>query len=146
LIALASIIGGAAASIPAGDDPVQLLELGCGLGYGAMAQAASNPSWRVTAVDFNPAHIAIAREWAAEAGLSNIAFLEADLSRWEDHPALRALPEMDFVTLHGVWSWVPKAAQDGIVRLLAQKVRPGGLVHVSYNTLPGWQERMASRA
>jgi len=142
MMALASIIGGASATIPAGDDPVQLLELGCGLGYGAMAQAASNPSWSVTAVDFNPAHIAIAREWAAAAGLTNIAFLEADLSRWEDHPALRALPEMDFVTMHGVWSWVPKAAQDGIVRLLGQKVRPGGLVHLSYNTLPGWQERI----
>ncbi|MGA3001276.1 MAG: class I SAM-dependent methyltransferase [Acetobacteraceae bacterium] len=142
MIALASIIGGASATIPAGDDPVQLLELGCGLGYGAMAQAASNPSWTVTAVDFNPAHIATAREWAAEAGLTNITFLEADLSRWEDHPALHTLPEMDFVTLHGVWSWVPPAAQNGIVRLLGQKVRPGGLVHVSYNTLPGWQDRI----
>jgi SAM-dependent methyltransferase len=142
MMALASIIGGASATIPAGDDPVQLLELGCGLGYGAMAQAASNPNWTVTAVDFNPAHIATAREWAAEAGLTNVTFLEADLSRWEDHPALRALPEMDFVTSHGVWSWVPRTAQDGIVRLLGQKVRPGGLVHLSYNSLPGWQDRI----
>jgi SAM-dependent methyltransferase len=142
MMALASIIGGASASIPAGDDPVQLLELGCGLGYGAMAQAASNPTWTVTAVDFNPAHIATAREWASEAGLTNLTFLEADLSRWEDHPALRALPEMDFVTMHGVWSWVPQSVQDGIVRLFGQKVRPGGLVHLSYNTLPGWQNRI----
>jgi len=143
-MALASIIGGSQATIPAGDDPVQFLELGCGFGYGAMALAASNPSWTVTAVDFNPAHIATAREWAAEAGLTNIAFVEGDLSRWEDNPALRELPEMDFVTMHGVWSWVPPAAQQGIVRLLARKVRPGGLVHISYNTLPGWQERMGA--
>lgn len=142
MMALASIIGGASAAIPAGDDPVHLLELGCGFGYGAMVQAASNPNWTVTAVDFNPAHIAAAREWAAEAGLTNITFLEADLSRWEDHPGLRALPEMDFITMHGVWSWVPKAAQDGIVRLFGQKVRPGGLVHLSYNSLPGWQDRI----
>jgi predicted O-methyltransferase YrrM len=142
MMALASIIGGAMATVPAGDDPVLMLELGCGLGYGAMALAASNPTWTITAVDFNPAHIATAREWAAEAGLNNITFIEADLSRWEEHPALRALPEMDFVTLHGVWSWVPPVAQSGIVRLLGQKVRPGGLVHVSYNTLPGWQDRI----
>jgi SAM-dependent methyltransferase len=142
MMALASIIGGAKATVPAGDDLVQLLELGCGLGYGAMAQAASNPGWTVTAVDFNPAHVAFARDWAAEAGLTNITFLEADLSRWEDHPAMRALPEMDFVTMHGVWSWVPPSVQSGIVRLAAQKVRPGGLVHVSYNSLPGWQERV----
>src|SRR6185312_16295901 len=39
---------------------------------------------------------------------------------------------------HGLWSWVPKAVQDGIVRLLRDKVRPGGAVHVSYNALPAW--------
>jgi SAM-dependent methyltransferase len=144
MMALAAIIGGSQATIPAGDDPVQLLELGCGFGYGAMALAASNPTWSVTAVDFNPAHIATARAWAAEAGLTNIAFIEADLSRWEDHPALRDLPEMDFVTMHGVWSWVPPAVQSGIVRLLARKVRPGGLVHLSYNTMAGWQERIGA--
>jgi SAM-dependent methyltransferase len=142
MMALASIIGGASAAIPAGDDPVLLLELGCGFGYGAMALAASNPGWTVTAVDFNPAHIATAREWAAEAGLTNITFVEADFAHWEDNPVLRALPEMDFVTMHGIWSWVPPAAQSGIVRLLGQKVRPGGLVHLSYNSLPGWQDRI----
>ncbi len=142
MMAIASIIGGASASIPSGDDPILLLELGCGFGYGAMALAASNPSWRIIAVDFNPAHIASAREWAAEAGLTNVTFVEADFTRWEDSPALRDMPEMDFVTMHGIWSWIPPAAQAGIVRLLGQKVRPGGLVHLSYNTLPGWQERI----
>jgi SAM-dependent methyltransferase len=142
MMAMASLIGGAAASIPAGDDNVTLLELGCGFGYGAMALAASNPSWTIAAVDFNPAHIASAREWANEAGLKNIAFIEADFARWEDNPALRDLPEMDFVTAHGIWSWIPPQAQAGIVRLLARKVRPGGLVHISYNTLPGWVDKL----
>jgi SAM-dependent methyltransferase len=144
MMALASIIGGAAASIPGPDDPLMLLELGCGLGYGALALAASNPDWSITGVDFNPAHIAGAREWAAEAGLTNVSFIEADLSRWEDHPDLRGLPEMDFVTMHGLWSWIPPAAKDGTVRLLARKVRAGGLVHVSYNALPGWQDRIGA--
>jgi SAM-dependent methyltransferase len=144
MMTLASIIGGSAAPIPGADDPVMLLELGCGLGYGALALAASNPDWSVTGVDFNPAHIVAAREWAAEAGLTNITFIEADLSTWEDHPELRALPQMDFVTMHGLWTWVPPSVQNGIVRLLRQKVRPGGLVHVSYNSLPGWQERIGA--
>ena len=144
MMALASVIGGAAAALPTGDDPVMMLELGCGLGYGAMALAASNPNWSVTGVDFNPAHIAGAREWAAEAGLTNITFIEADLSRWEENPLLRGLPEMDFVTMHGLWTWIPPSAQSGIVRLLAQKVRAGGLVHVSYNALPGWQDRIGA--
>jgi SAM-dependent methyltransferase len=144
MMALAATIGGASTPIPTSDDKVMLLELGCGFGYGAMALAASNPNWSVTGVDFNPAHIAGAREWAAEAGLTNITFIEGDFSTWEDNPALRGLPEMDFVTMHGVWSWIPPAAKTGLVRLLAQKVRPGGLVHLSYNTLPGWQDKLGA--
>ena len=138
IIALAALLGGVAAELPGPDDPVQYLELGCGQGYGAMLLAASNPTWRVTAVDFNPAHIAAAREWAAAGGLTNITFLEADLTTLAEEPAGRALPQFDFVSLHGLWSWIPKAAQDGIVRLLRDKVRPGGAVHLSYNALPAW--------
>ena len=138
IMALACLLGSVSMSIPGGDDPVHVLELGCGQGYGAMLLAASNPTWRVTGVDFNPAHIAAAREWAAEAGLTNVTFIEADLATLAGEEAGRRIPEADFVSLHGVWSWVPQAVQDGIVRLLRDKVRPGGAVHVSYNCLPGW--------
>jgi SAM-dependent methyltransferase len=138
IVALACLLGGVAMSIPGGDDPVHVLELGCGQGYGAMLLAASNPAWRVTGIDFNPAHIAAAREWAAEAGLTNVTFLEADLATLAGEEAGHRIPEADFVSLHGVWSWVPQAVQGGIVRLLRDKVRPGGAVHVSYNCLPGW--------
>ncbi len=138
ILALACLLGGVASAVPQAEDPVRYLELGCGHGYGAMLLAASNPHWQVTAVDFNPAHIAAAREWAAAAGLDNVSFLEADLATLADSDASRAIPEADFVSLHGVWSWVPPAVQQGIVRLLAAKVAPGGVVHVSYNSLPGW--------
>ena len=142
VMALACLLGNVAAPMPSSDDPVSYLELGCGQGYGAMLLAASNPNWRVTAIDFNPAHIAMARDWAAQAGLENVTFLEADLSTLAASEESRRIPEADFVSLHGLWSWVPKAVQAGVVRLLAQKVRPGGAVHVSYNSLPGWGSAM----
>jgi SAM-dependent methyltransferase len=138
MMALSCLLGSVAMTLPAGDDPVQVLELGCGQGYGAMILAAANPAWHVTAVDFNPAHIAAARDWAAEAGLANVSFIEADLATLAGDAAAKQIPEADFVSLHGVWSWVPQAVQDGIVRLLRDKVRPGGAVHISYNALPGW--------
>jgi SAM-dependent methyltransferase len=138
IVSLACLLGGVESPMPGGDDAVSYLELGCGHGYGALLLAASNPAWRVTAVDFNPAHIAVARDWAAEAGLTNATFIEADLSTLAGEAMARSIPEADFVSLHGVWSWVPAAAQAGIVRLLRDKVRPGGAVHVSYNALPGW--------
>ena len=138
MMALACLLGSVAMKMPQGDDPVHVLELGCGQGYGAMLLAASNPAWQVTAVDYNPAHIAAAREWAAEAALTNITFIEGNLATLAEEAVGRQIPEADFVTMHGVWSWVPKVVQDGIVRLLRDKVRAGGAVHVSYNALPAW--------
>ena len=138
MMALACLLGSVAVKLPAADDPVQVLELGCGQGYGAMLLAASNPAWHVTAVDFNPAHIAAARTWAAEAELTNVTFIEGNLATLAEDAAGRQIPEADFVTMHGVWSWVPRSVQDGIVRLLRDKVRAGGAVHVSYNALPAW--------
>lgn len=142
ILSLACLLGGVEATVPAGDDPVHVLELGCGQGFGAMLLAASNPAWRVTAIDFNPAHIAAARAWAAESGLTNVTFMEADLSTLAEEGGARNIPEADFVTLHGLWSWVTPAVQAGIVRLLRDKVRPGGLVHISYNSLPAWGSRL----
>lgn len=142
ILALTCLLNGVDVAFPRGDDPVQVLELGCGQGYGALLLAASNPTWQITAIDFNPAHIATARSWAAEARLENVTFLEADLATLAEAPAARLIPEADFVTMHGVWSWVSPDIQDGIVRLLRDKVRPGGVVHVSYNVLSSWGERM----
>ena len=133
---LACLLNSVEAPMPAGDDPVQVLELGCGQGYAALLLAASNPTWHITAVDFNPAHIATARSWAAEARLENVTFLEADLATLAESPVARTIPEADFVTMHGVWTWVSPTVRDGIVRLLRDKVRSGGVVHVSYNVLP----------
>ena len=142
LLALACLMNGVETAMPAGDDPVHVLELGCGQGYAALLLAASNPTWRITAVDFNPAHIAAARAWAAEARLENVTFLEADLATLAEDRAARMIPEADFVTLHGLWTWIAPAVRDGIVRLLRDKVRPGGIVHVSYNVLPAWGPRI----
>jgi hypothetical protein len=52
---------------------------------------------------------------------------------------MQDVPVADVISLHGVWSWVPQSVRDGIVRLLNARLRPGGVLHISYNTLPGWQ-------
>ena len=137
-MSLAAMLGGVVAPLPGPDDPVHYLELGCGQGFSSLLLAACNPAWRVTAVDFHPAHVAAAREGAADAGLTNVTILEADLATLAEDPQAQAIPEADFVSLHGLWSWVPQAVRAGVVRLLKAKVRPGGLVHVSYNALPAW--------
>jgi len=112
-------------------------ELGCGHGYTANVLAAANPDWRVVGLDYNPAHIAEARSLAAEAGLANAEFLEADLAEMGD-AEIGALPEFDVVTLHGLWSWVSDSVRAGVLHVLRRRLRPGGLALVSYNALPGF--------
>jgi SAM-dependent methyltransferase len=136
---LACLLGGVSADMPEPGDEVSYLELGCGVGIGALLIAASNPKWKVFAVDYNPAHIAIGTGLARAAQVNNVSFIEADLAQLAESPQAAAIPQADFVSMHGLWSWVGENVRQGIVRLLAAKTRPGGLVHISYNSLPAWQ-------
>jgi SAM-dependent methyltransferase len=139
---LACLLGGVAGIAIGPHTRLSYLELGCGQGFGALMLGACNPQWQVVGIDFNPAHVAAARELAAEAQIANVRFLEADLAAFGDSAAWPDLPEADVVTLHGLWSWVGDRVRAGIVRLLGEKLRPGGIVYVSYNALPAWQSAL----
>jgi SAM-dependent methyltransferase len=136
---LACLLGGVAGIEIGPTTRLSYLELGCGQGFGALMLAAANPGWQVIGIDFNPAHIAAARALCAEAEIANARFIEADLADVADSPVGRDLPEADVVTMHGLWSWVGDAVRAGIVSLLGDKLRPGGIAYVSYNALPAWQ-------
>ncbi len=109
-------------------------ELGCGHGYTTALLAAAHPQGRFWGVDFNPAHIAGAKQLQARAGLANLTFLERSFA---ELPAA-ALPEFDFIALHGVWSWISRANRDAIVAFIRANLKPGGIVYISYNAMPGW--------
>jgi SAM-dependent methyltransferase len=114
-----------------------IAELGCGRGFSAAAIAAGAPRYGVWAFDYNPAHVAEARELGAQAGLANLHVAEADLAAMSD-AELDRLPEFDVVALHGVWTWVADPVREGIVRFVARRLKPGGLLYVGYNSLPGF--------
>jgi SAM-dependent methyltransferase len=138
-MALACLLGNVAVEFPEPDDEVCYLELGCGMGVGALLIAASNPAWKIVAIDYNPAHLAVGMGLARAARLDNIHFMEADVSRLAESADAASIPAADFVSMHGLWSWVSPDVRAGIVRLLAAKTRPGSMVHISYNAMPGWQ-------
>lgn len=108
-------------------------ELGCGHGVTSAVLAAAHPEARFDAVDFNPSHIAATGRLAREAGLDNAAFQERSFADYAEGDG----PDLDMVALHGVWSWVSAENRAILVDLLRRRLRPGGLVFVSYNALPG---------
>jgi SAM-dependent methyltransferase len=122
---------------PADRERLTVLDIGCGRGLNVLLLAAANPGWDVIGLDLQPVHIAEATEMAAEAGLANARFIEADLAELTEESSAALLPELDIVLCNGVWTWVPDAVRDGIVRLLRARVAPGGLVVMGYNSLPG---------
>ena len=110
------------------------MELGCGLGQSVTLLAGAHPQGRFFGVDFNPAHVDWGRRYAASAGIGNVTLLERsflDMSAQE-------VPECDFIALHGVYSWVSAEVRAGIRRIIMERLKPGGLVYISYNCLPGW--------
>jgi SAM-dependent methyltransferase len=115
-------------------DDFDYCELGSGLGDTTCTLAAAYPRARFVGVDFNRAHVTFAREMAHRGGLENVRFLERDFADLEGEP----LPELDFVCAHGVLAWIAPDKQRALIALAASKLKPGGVLYVSYNALPGW--------
>lgn len=108
-------------------------ELGFGQGLSANVHAAATLSeWHGT--DFNPAQAAFAQELARATGagakLHDEAF--AEFARRGD------LPDFDYIGLHGIWSWISDENRGVIVDFIRKKLKVGGVLYISYNTLPGW--------
>lgn len=110
------------------------LELGCGTGFSSLVHAAAFPSAEFHACDFNPICIAACEQRAGALAIRNVRFHEASF----DELLTRNLPEFDFIVLHGVYSWVDNPVQQSIRQLIRENLKPGGLVYLSYNCLPGW--------
>lgn len=108
-------------------------ELGCGNGYSTALHAAADPQGIFCGMDFNPTHIHNARALAKEAGIGNVRFLEKSFAELIEQD----VEEADIITLHGVWSWVGGEQRKQILEFIRRRLKPGGLVYVSYNCLPG---------
>ena len=124
------------------DRPFGYLELGCGLGHSITIFAAAFPEAHFVGIDFNPAHIDYARRRASELGLSNLIFIEASFQDVAADAAGQGLAkdigEVDFVAFHGIYSWISAEARAAMQRIIFDRLKSGGLVYNSYNTLPGW--------
>jgi SAM-dependent methyltransferase len=121
-------------------EPVALQEgftycdLGCGHGESINLFAACHPEGEFHAIDFNYAHIAGARGLARQADIGNVTFWEASFADLGDLD----LPQFDFITMHGIYTWVGSENRQRIMEFLRHKLKPGGVVYISYNSLPGW--------
>ena len=120
-------------------------QTGCELGFGQgisvnIHAAAGSATWAGT--DFNPAHAAFAQELSGAANLGARLFDDS----FEQFAAREDLPDFDYIGLHGVWSWISDENRAALVDFFRRKLRVGGVLYISYNTLPGWSGFMPMRS
>ena len=113
------------------------IEAACELGFGQglsanIHAAASDVVWYGT--DFNPSQAIHAQTLAANGQSGAQLFNDA----FEEFANRHDLPAFDFIALHGIWSWVSDENRAAIVSFINKNLKPGGVVYISYNTLPGW--------
>ena len=118
----------------------RVLDLGCASGGNIVPLAARFPKAQFTGIDLSRRHVDIGRERIAALGLANIAIRQGDLA---DPDVVTG--EYDYIICHGVYSWVPPAAQHGIFNICSKHLAPNGVAYISYNVLPGWQLRKIIR-
>jgi len=118
-------------------EPFTYCDLGCGNGLTVSLLASVYPWACFVGIDFNARHVENARRFAAEAGVANAEFHCLGFEQ-----AIAAdLPDFDYATLHGVYTWVPQEVRAAILTLLHAKLKPRGFAYVAYNTMPGWALR-----
>lgn len=118
------------------DGPFTYMELGAGQGLTANILAASHPQGEFYAVDFSPSQVAASRQLAAAAQLDNLTLLENSFA--ELAAGAVDLPQLDFITMYGVYSWVDADNRQHIVDFIKRYLKPGGVVYLNYNAMPGW--------
>lgn len=134
-LAFAALVAGRA---PGGAArPARVLELGFGQGFGLALLAAANPDVAFEGCDFNPAHVAHARDLIASASLANLAATETS---FEAAAASPGACDADVVLLHGVLSWVAAETREAVLAILKRRMRSSAALYVSYNCLPGWAQ------
>ena len=122
-------------------DSCRYLELGCGDAGTLIANAAALPDSTFIGVDLAATSVERANEIIAAIGLTNIEIICADVA---DLP--QDLGEFDYVTSHGVFSWVPEEARLGMLKTCRERLRRQGVAYVSYNAHPAGHLREITRA
>jgi SAM-dependent methyltransferase len=117
---------------PERQDGFAFCDVGCGRGATVAILAATHPNGRFYGIDLMQTHIEQAAGLAAEAGINNATFLAADITASD-----LALPQFDYIVAHGVYTWVDPRVRAALLRLIDRRLKPGGLVYLSYNALPG---------
>lgn len=109
------------------------IELGCGSGFTLCHLAKAYPEAKFIGIDILSTHILQAKALADQMHLKNLVLYEADFLSLD----LSLLPLADYIVCHGILSWVSESVRCAIRQIVDIKLKPAGILYVSYNAYPG---------
>lgn len=121
---------------PVPAERARVLELGCATGGNIIPMAWRLPDSRFVGIELSGGQVEVGQKLVARLGLKNIEIRQADIMDLGPE-----LGRFDYILVHGVYSWVPEAVREQIMRICSQNLGEQGIAYVSYNTLPGWRMR-----
>lgn len=125
---------------PAPPRSCRLLELGCADGGNLIPMAFNLPQSAFVGIDLSPPQIDAGRRVTEILGLANLELRAMSLLDLDD-----GLGSFDYVVAHGVYSWVEPAEQEKILEICRRSLSANGIAYLSYNTFPGWHQRLMVR-
>lgn len=118
----------------------RVLEIGCANGNNLIAMGYALPTTQCVGIDSSARQIAQGRQILEQFSLPNVTLQQVNIlefdARWG---------QFDYIIAHGVYSWVPNAVQEKILKICRQHLSPQGVAYISYNTRPGWNMRSVIR-
>ena len=129
---------------PATQD-IRILDAGCGTGSGTDYLIHQNPHAEVTAIDLSEKALEVAKERCQRSGViakhaKSVEFLQLKLEE-----ATQLKGEFDFINCVGVLHHLPEPEKG--IKALAEKLKPGGILHIFvYAELGRWEISLMQKA
>ncbi|MEA5601008.1 class I SAM-dependent methyltransferase [Nostoc sp. UHCC 0252] len=119
---------------------IRILDAGCGTGVGTEYLVHLNPQASVVGIDLSTGALAVAKERCQRSGATRVEFHHLSLFDVEQLPG-----EFDLINCVGVLHHTSDPIRG--IQALAQKLAPGGLMHIFvYGELGRWEIQLMQKA
>ena len=129
---------------PATQD-IRILDAGCGTGSGTDYLIHLNPEAEVTAIDLSEKALEVAKERCQRSGVIENHAKPVEFFQLKLEEATQLEGEFDFINCVGVLHHLPEPEKG--IQALAQKLKPGGILHIFvYAELGRWEISLMQKA
>ncbi|MBD2667009.1 hypothetical protein B6N60_04192 [Richelia sinica FACHB-800] len=119
---------------------IRILDAGCGSGVGTEYLVHLNPQAQVVGIDLSAGTLEVAKERCKRSGANRVEFHQLSL-----YDVAQLSGEFDLINCVGVLHHLPDPIRG--IQALAQKLAPGGLMHIFvYGELGRWEIQLMQKA